>query len=213
MNNASQCGMRMLIAEDDPVPRRLLEAVLVKWGYEVVVACDGIEAWQVLRREDAPRLAVLDWMMPGMDGVEVCRKVRTKENGSYVYLILLTIKQHKEDTVAGLDAGADDYVIKPFDHRELRARVQVGVRMVDLQRSLTEHVSKLENALSQVKQLQGLLPICSYCKKIRDDRNYWHQVEAYVGGHSEAEFTHGICPDCYEKFVEPQLDRLERNAR
>jgi len=107
--------MKMLIAEDDSVTRRMLEAMRVKWGYEVVVTCDGTEAWQVLQREDAPQLAILDWMMPGMDGVEVCRKVRTKESGSYVYIVLLTTKERREDIVAGLKAGADDYIAKPFD--------------------------------------------------------------------------------------------------
>jgi response regulator RpfG family c-di-GMP phosphodiesterase len=102
--------------------------------------------------------------------------------------------------VAGLDAGADDYVVKPFDQEELRARVQVGIRVLKLQRSLADRVTELELALDRVNQLQGLLPICCYCKRIRDDRNYWHQVEAYIENHSDAQFSHGVCPECIEKL-------------
>ena len=111
----------------------------------------------------------------------------------------------------GLDAGADDYLAKPFDRNELRARVQVGVRVVELQRHLAEHIKELETALSQVKQLQGILPICSYCKKIRDDQNYWQRVESYISDHSEAEFSHSICPSCYEDVVKPELEMHKRN--
>lgn len=201
--------MRILIAEDDRVSRRVLEATLTKWGYDVIVTCDGDEAWQELRSKDAPKLAILDWMMPEIDGVEVCRKVRETPHSQPTYIILLTARGRKEDIVAGLQAGADDYVTKPFDREELRARVQVGVRIVELQMSLADRVRELEDAISQIKQLQGLLPICSYCKKIRDDQNYWQQVETYITGHSEAQFSHGVCPDCYEKYVKPELMELE----
>ena len=201
--------MKVLIAEDDPVSRRVLEVTLAKWGHDVVITCDGADAWQELKSKDAPKLAILDWMMPGMDGLEVCRKVRETPGFQPTYIILLTAKDQKEDIVAGLQAGADDYVTKPFDREELRARVQVGVRIVELQMSLADRVRELRDALSQIKQLQGLLPICSYCKKIRDDQNYWRQVEDYVTEHSEAQFSHGICPDCYEKFVKPELMELK----
>jgi sigma-B regulation protein RsbU (phosphoserine phosphatase) len=129
------------------------------------------------------------------------------------YLILLTAKGGREDLVTGLEAGANDYVTKPFNREELRARVQVGVRMVELQQSLADRVKALEEALARVKQLQGLLPICSYCKKIRDDQNYWQQVESYIAEHSQAQFSHSICPDCYEKLVKPELDQLRRQQR
>ena len=202
--------MKILIAEDDMVSRRLLEATLIKWGYEVVVTCDGAEAWEVLQRADAPLLAILDWMMPGMDGIELCRKVRRALMPTPPYLILLTAKGRREDVVTGLRSGANDYVTKPFDREELRARVQVGMRIVELQQSLADRVKALEEALARVKQLQGLLPICSYCKKIRDDQNYWQQVENYISEHSEAQFSHSICPDCYERRVKPELDQLRR---
>jgi sigma-B regulation protein RsbU (phosphoserine phosphatase) len=202
--------VKLLIAEDDMISRRLLETTLIKWGYEVVVTGDGVAAWEVLQTEDTPPLAILDWMMPGMDGIEVCRKVRQTPTPTPPYLILLTAKGRREDIVTGLRAGANDYVTKPFDREELRARVQVGMRIVELQQSLAERVKALEEALTRVKQLQGLLPICSYCKKIRDDQNYWQQVESYISEHSEAQFSHSICPDCYDRLVKPELDQLRR---
>ena len=205
--------MSVLLAEDDPVSCRALEAMLVKAGYEVAVTRDGAKAWEALQAEDSPRLVILDWMMPGLDGVEVCWKVRQAPASTSPYIILLTTKGSSDDIVAGLEAGADDYITKPFNREELRARIEVGVRMVGLQSRLAKRVCQLEQALSQVKQLQGLLPICSYCKRIRDDQNYWQQVEAYISEHVHVQFSHGICPDCYTKFVKPEVDRLRRQKK
>ena len=199
--------MRILIAEDDIVSRRLLETTVKRWGYSVLVADDGEEAWQHLQNQEFPMLAILDWMMPGMDGLEVCRLARSRNARHPLYIILLTARGRREDVVAGLQSGADDYLTKPFDQEELRARLQVGVRLMELQQSLAERVRELEAALSKVKQLQGLLPICSYCKKIRTDQNYWQQVETYLGQHSEAQFSHSICPDCYENIVTPEIKK------
>ncbi len=130
--------MKILIAEDDPVSRRLLEAKLVKWGYDVVVTCDGDEAWQALQAEDAPRLAILDWMMPGTDGVEVCRWMRKEATDVYTYIILLTALQRDEDLITGMEAGADDYITKPFKANELRVRLRAGRRIIELQNELIE---------------------------------------------------------------------------
>lgn len=201
--------MKILIAEDEPVSRRIIQSLLVKWGYEVVVTHNGVEAWEALQSEEAPSLVILDWMMPGMDGAEVCRRVRQADRLKPIYIILLTAKDRKEDLVVGLQAGADDFISKPFDVRELRARIQVGQRVVELQRALADRVKELEAALVNVKQLQGLLPICSYCKKVRNDKNYWEQVENYISEHSEVQFSHGICPDCYQKVVKPELEKLK----
>jgi DNA-binding response OmpR family regulator len=197
--------MRVLIADDEATSRRMTQATLGSWGFEVLVAGDGCEALQVLQESRGPEIAMLDWMMPGIDGLEVCRRVRAAMPNAATYIILVTARGGLENVVRGLEAGADDYMTKPFDPRELRARLHVGVRIVQLQRDLVGRFQELEEALKRVKQLQGLLPICSYCKKIRNDRNYWEQVDAYITSHSEAQFSHGICPDCYEIHLKPQL--------
>jgi diguanylate cyclase (GGDEF)-like protein len=130
--------MKVLVAEDDLVTRRMLQAYLVKWAYEVVTAPDGQQAWQLLQQDNAPRLAILDWMMPEMDGTSICREVRRLNLQPYIYLILLTAKGYREDVITGLEAGADDYLTKPFDPYELRARLRAGARIVELQDSLIQ---------------------------------------------------------------------------
>jgi sigma-B regulation protein RsbU (phosphoserine phosphatase) len=202
--------MRILIAEDEPISRRMLEASLVKWGHEVVVTTNGAEAWTEFQKEGAPSLAILDIMMPEINGLEICRKIRQIPNSSPPYLILLTGKQEKEDVVIGIEAGANDYLTKPFHREELRVRLGVGVQMIELQERLAERVRELEDALAQVKQLQGTLPICSHCKKIRDDENYWHQVDNYISRYTDTHFSHSVCPDCYKEIWEPQLEEMER---
>ncbi len=197
-------SVKILVADDDPLSRRLLEHLLTR-DYEVTVVADGLQAWEALHSPDRPRLLVLDWMMPHLDGLELCRKLREIPQIGPCYVLLLTAKQAVTDIVAGLEAGADDYITKPFEPEELRARVRVGVRVLELQIALAARVRELQEALARVKQLQGLLPICSYCKRIRDDRNYWQQLETYVSEHSEAVFSHGLCPECYRRFVEPDL--------
>jgi sigma-B regulation protein RsbU (phosphoserine phosphatase) len=197
--------MKILIAEDDLVSRALLERTLQLWGYGVKTAVDGKSALEALLAEEGPILAVLDWMMPEMDGVEVCRRIRAMESQQQPYLILLTSRDSREDITIGFDAGADDYVTKPFDRQELRSRIRAGERILSLQSALSERVQELEAALSQVKTLSGLLPVCCYCKRIRSDENYWQQLESYVLQHSDARFSHGICPDCWATKVEPQF--------
>jgi len=132
MSETKNVRKGILIAEDDPVSRRLLELFLVKWGFEVSIATTGTEALQMLERLDAPRLAILDWMMPGMEGVQVCQKLRETADRKYVYVLLLTARTQKEDLLQGLESGADDYLTKPFDAQELRARLHVGQRILDL---------------------------------------------------------------------------------
>jgi two-component system, cell cycle response regulator len=128
--------VKILIAEDDPVSRRALETFLRKWGYQVTVACDGVQAWDALQQEGAPKMALLDWMMPGMDGVQVCEEVRKRAPEPYVYILLLTAKDRKEDVIKGIEAGADDYLTKPFDMHELKARLRTGARIITLQDEL-----------------------------------------------------------------------------
>jgi sigma-B regulation protein RsbU (phosphoserine phosphatase) len=205
--------VKVLIAEDDAVSNRYLEAALRKWGYEVIATKNGAEAWRALSGPAIPRMAILDWMMPETDGLELCRRIRQTPGLRATYVILLTARGGHGNAVQGLEAGADDYVTKPFDHEELRARVQVGARVAQLQASLAERVSELEETMAKLKQLRGLLPICSYCKKIRTDQNYWQQVEGFISEHTEAQFSHGICPECYAKFVQPELEASAANEK
>src|SRR5262245_33836253 len=163
--------MKVLIADDDLISRRVLEATLSQCGYEVAVARDGHEAWNILGGPEAPPLAILDWAMPEADGPELCRRARANRQAQPTYLILLIPWRQTGDIVAAFAAGADDYLVKPFDRGELRARLQVGRRIVELQRGLADRVRELEAALARVQQLQGLLPICAWCKRIRDDQN------------------------------------------
>lgn len=201
--------MHVLIAEDDRVTGEILARTLQRWNYQTTLVADGGQAWEHLRAAGAPTLAILDWMMPQMDGPEICRRVRAELPLAHMYLLLVTAREGRGDVIAGLDAGADDYIIKPFDPDELRARVAVGVRVLGLQQKLGERVVELQDALSNVKQLRGLLPICSYCKRIRGDDQYWQQVETYIADHSQAEFSHGICPPCYQA-LSAELDEMAR---
>jgi CheY-like chemotaxis protein len=169
---------------------------------------DGEAALKVLEGEDAPSIALLDWMMPKMDGSEVCARVRQLKDRPYIYLILLTAKSQKEDVANGLEAGADDYVIKPFDADELRARLKVGERVVALERTLAKKIDDLQSALDDVKKLKTLLPICMYCKSIRDDRDYWHQIEEYIHTETGTDFSHGICPKCMAK-ISAELEKSQ----
>jgi phosphoserine phosphatase RsbU/P len=191
--------MKILIADDEAVSRMILERTLRGWGHEVVAVSDGLQAWKILDDSAAPRLALLDWMMPELEGPEICRRVRQVIRPVSPYLILLTSKTATEDVVAGLESGADDYLAKPFDRAELRSRIKVGERVVALQEKLDDRVRELEESLTRVKQLQGLLPICAWCKSIRKDGDYWQSVETYIADHADVRFTHGICPVCLER--------------
>lgn len=190
--------MRALIADDDLVTAAAVSASVSAWGFDVVVAHDGNAAWDHLSADPPPSLAIIDWEMPGLDGPELCRRLRADSTRAHLYLLLLTARSSPTDIVAGLEAGADDYLVKPVNLSELRARLHVGVRVVTLQERLANKVNELQATLDKVRQLRGLLPICSYCKRIRNDQNYWERVEVYVTEHTDAKFTHGICPTCLE---------------
>jgi len=193
--------MNILIAEDDPVACRILEGTLTAWGHDVSVATDGRMAWDMLQLADSPPLAILDIMMPEMDGCEVCRKVRQLPSTIPPHLILLTDMSSKDDVVRGMRSGANDYLTKPFHRQELKVRIEMGMQMLELQRVLATRVKELEQVLSQVKQLQSLLPICAYCKNVRDDENYWQKVKSYISDRIEAEFRHGVCPKCLDRVT------------
>jgi DNA-binding response OmpR family regulator len=197
--------VRALVADDDRSTALMLRATLERWGLDVVLAHDGAEAWEILQSDRGVGLAIVDWEMPGVNGPEICRRVRLDVERPACYVLLLTSRNSRTDLITGLDAGADDYVVKPFDPDELRARVHVGLRVLALQARLADRVLELQAALANVKQLQGLLPICSYCKSVRTDQNYWERVEHYVSQHSAIKFSHGICPTCFDAVM-AQLD-------
>ena len=187
--------MRILIADDDRTSTMLLGRTLQQWGFDVVLAHDGTKAWELIVGDEPPALAIVDWMMPGVDGIELCRRIRATPLRTPVYLILLTARTSRQDLVEGLDAGADDYLTKPFHPDELRARIRVGQRTLAL--------------MANIKKLTGLLPICSYCKRIRSDHDYWEQVESYISDHTDAMFSHDICPACLLKATEEGLHPIE----
>ncbi len=190
--------MKILIAEDDFISRKLLCTTLESFGHEVEAYNDGQEAWD--RFNDEPlRIIVSDWLMPNMDGLEFCRKVRDRPDTEYTYFIILTANVQGEDTHReAMDAGVDDFMSKPLNREQIRIRLRVAERIL----GYTTHISRLES----------MLPICSYCKKVRDDNNYWEQVETYIGQRTGTDFSHSVCPDCYENVVVPELRKLEENS-
>ena len=147
--------MRVLIADDSMISRRLLQAALQQWEYQVVVACDGTEAWEELQKENPPKMAILDWMMPGLSGPDVCRRVREKASEHYTYILLVTSRSHREDLIEGMEAGADDYITKPFDQNELKVRLGPGRRIVELQDALF----RAQTALREQATTDGLTKI------------------------------------------------------
>jgi DNA-binding response OmpR family regulator len=203
--------MRILIAEDDFTSRTMLAGMLKKEGHAVTATVNGAEAWEALQQPGAPPLVIIDWMMPEMDGPEVVRRVRARQTDRPPYIIMLTSRGDKSDIVAGLDAGANDYLAKPFDVGELCARVEVGRRMLEMQAALSDKVGELRQALDEIKTLRGILPICANCKRIRDDHGYWNQVEVYIRDHTEVEFSHGICPECI-KVLYPEYGQNVRGS-
>lgn len=187
--------MKILAVEDDAVARAVLRQALRKLGHEVLEAGDGEEAWELLEKEPV-RVIVSDWLMPKLDGLELCRRVRGRVRAEYSYFILLT----GNDATASnqreaADAGVDDFLTKPLNFDELWTRLRVAERIL--------------RYATQVKQLEEMMPICSYCKKIRDDQNYWQQIEGYINERTGSEFSHSVCPDCYQRVVMPELESLK----
>jgi DNA-binding response OmpR family regulator len=188
--------MRILIAEDDAASRVLLEATLKKLGHEVITTADGRSAWEAYQRGGI-YLVISDWMMPEVDGLALCRLIRGQARSRYTYIILLTALGGKGRYLEGMEAGADDFIAKPFDRDELQARLRVAERILSLQ--------------AEVNELEGLLPICSYCKKIREGDSTWVQIEQYINERTDASFSHGICPECYETRVKAEIAQWERD--
>jgi phosphoserine phosphatase RsbU/P len=190
--------VKILAVEDDAVARAVLRQALLRLGHEVLEAKDGAEALRVLEKEQV-RLIVSDWMMPELDGLGLCRAVRNRVNADYVYFILLTSREADVDNQReAIEAGVDDFLTKPLDLQEIWMRLRVSERIL---RYATE-----------VRQLEAFLPICGYCKKVRDDQNYWQQIESYINERTGTDFSHSVCPDCYQRVVVPELDKLRAGS-
>ncbi|MEI6503548.1 MAG: response regulator transcription factor [Armatimonadota bacterium] len=201
--------MEILVVDDDAVLRTLLKTALTHAGYEVLSASSGAEAAQLWQEHDA-RLLLTDWLMPGMDGEALCQHIRGASRPTYTYIIMLTAQDSREALLAGLAAGADDYLTKPYDAAELLMRVKAGVRVLDLQEALQARVQELETAVGRIQTLEEILPICSYCKQIRDEEGTWHQVEVYIHDHTDTDFSHSICPKCMEVHHGDLMRRFRR---
>jgi len=185
----------VLVVDDNPQNLQVLGPMLEKNGYDIAFATSGEQALEFVAGE-IPDLVLLDIMMPGMDGYQVCERLRKKKGTASIPVIFLTAKSDTDDIVRGFEAGGVDYVTKPFNSAELLARVKTHL--------------ELKNAREEIKTLRGILPICAHCKKVRNDSGFWEQVEVYVRNHSEAEFTHGLCPDC-EKELYGKQDWYKRS--
>ncbi|MFH2005892.1 MAG: response regulator [bacterium] len=187
---------KVLIADDARINRFLLERTVMEQGMQPLMAADGDEAMRLLEEHHDVSLALLDWMMPGKSGLEVCRAIRRANLDRYVYIIMVTSRDRPEDLHAGLAAGADDYLSKGIHAIELKLRIAAAVRLLDLQRELTGKIAQLQRARHAVDALQELLPMCMYCKNVRDDEGYWHKVEQYIHNARGMNVSHGICPTC-----------------
>lgn len=189
--------MHILIADDDSVSRTVLVRTLEQWGHEVEVVVDGLEACARLIAPAAPLLAILDWGMPGLEGPEVCRNVRAAALRLQPYLVMLTARHTPEDLAEALEAGADDFLSKPFNRVELMARLHAGMRILNLHRALTDRIQELEESRQREHHLRTLMPICAYCKKIRGDKDEWEPIDQYLAEHGYR-FTHAVCPSCLD---------------
>jgi len=189
----------ILLVDDEPMNLKPLADILKKQGYGLLIATNGERAIQIAQRA-IPELILLDIRMPGLDGFEVCVKLKEIEATKDIPVIFLTALSQVEDKVKAFEVGGVDYITKPFYREEVLARVNTHLKINQLTKTLAQKNKELQEALDKVSTLSGLIPICAYCKKIRDDSGYWHQVEAYIQEHSEADFTHGMCPECIKKI-------------
>ena len=192
----------IVVADDDAVGRELVSRVLERAGHTTVTAPDGEKAWELIQSVKPP-LAVLDWDMPHLTGLDVLRRVKLTVDRTPPYVLLLTSRTEVRDRVRGLTVGADDYLTKPFEPAELVARVEVGLRVVQLQRSLSTRVTELEEALAHVNRLERLLPICAQCKRIQSDDD-WHDLEGFLASNAGVRFSHGACPVCAERWLQDE---------
>ena len=205
---------KVLVVDDEPLNILIAERVLQKKGYDTVSAPNGKKALEIAEKE-LPDLILLDIMMPEMDGFEVCEKLSASEITKNIPVIFLTAVSDRDSLILAFQKGGKDYVRKPFHADELLARVNTHVALKKAIEKQANLILKLTSALNEIKQLSGLLPICSHCKKIRNDEGYWQGVEKYIAERSDAQFSHGICPDClrehFPKIADKILNKLENN--
>ncbi len=187
----------ILIVDDERQNIKMLSEFL-RGTYKIMAAKNGAQALKAAQGNIVPDLILLDIMMPGIDGYEVCKRLKADKKTKHIPVIFVTAVTETQDAARGFQAGAVDFIQKPLDPVIVKARVDLHIK-------LHKTMADLKDALSQVKKLSGLLPICMYCKKIRDDTGYWNQIEAYIDNHSEAQFSHSICNECAEKHY-PGMD-------
>jgi DNA-binding response OmpR family regulator len=200
MTNNGGKFLKILIAEDEFTTRMMVQVCLENWGYRVESVTDGKAAQAALEKPDGPQIAILDWEMPGLDGVEVCRQVKEQSTAIAPYIILLTSRDSSTDIVKGFDAGADDYMTKPFNDNELRARVRVAERLVRTQLSLAESVAELKEALNQVEMLENGVEVCRQCRKIFSPYDgEWHGYNDVLDNGADPRFIVSTCSDCGDK--------------
>jgi len=189
--------VKILIAEDEFTTRMMVQVCLENWGYRVVSVINGDEAWAELQKADAPHIAILDWEMPGINGIEVCRRAKDLEVENPPYIILLTSRDSKTDIVRGFDAGADDYMTKPFNDNELRARTRVAERLVRTQSSLSESVTELREVLNQLEVLESGVEGCGTCRKIFNKYDgQWYSLDDLLKNRTEHQLVINTCPEC-----------------
>lgn len=193
----SRPASKILLVDDDPVALEILKTALAYAGHHTVEARNGEEAWSVLAR-DPVQIIVSDWLMPKLDGLELCKRIRARRSRDYVYFALLTARSDKDNYRLAMEKGVDDFLAKPFRCDELLIRLRVAQRILGF--------------MNQVKEIKKLLPICSYCKRIRDDQDYWHQIESYIHAQTGTDFTHSICPQCYQEHIKPYRNETRHHA-
>ncbi len=193
--------VRVLVAEDDSRAQKAMVFLLQRHGYTATAAPDGQAALDALTQPNPPAIVLLDWEMPRLDGLAVCRALRAMPRARYIYIIMVTARDSAADLLAALAAGADDILSKPADTAQLLARLRSGERVLALEKRLEERIAQLEKSLDDVRKLERLLPICMYCKKVREDGDYWQEIESYIRQHTGTDFSHGICPACMETVV------------
>ena len=198
-NLPSEHKADILVVDDTPANLRLLFHMLTQHGYKVRAVSSGERALESVQAA-APDLILLDIMMQGLDGYQVSQRLKANAQTHDIPIIFISALGAAADKVNAFKVGGVDYVSKPFHAEEVLARVETHLTLRSLHKQLEQRVQELEDALSQIKTLRGLLPICANCKKIRDDRGYWHQVEEYIRDHSLADFSHSICPDCFARL-------------